>query len=746
MKSSRTAIPARRRLWFRWVAVLVVPLLVLGGLELALRIFGYGYPTSFFVPATVAGQRMWVENGRFGLRFFPKELVRRPPPTVMDVNKPSGAVRIFLLGESAALGDPHPAYGMGRYLQVLLRERYPGTQFEVISVAMTAINSHAILPIARECAGREGDVWVVYMGNNEMVGPFGAATVFGPKAPGRAMIRATLGLRSTRLGQALTDLGRAWAPVRHPSWGGMEMFLEQQVGVDDPSRGIVHGHFEANLEGLVRSGLKAGVGVVLSTVAVNLKDCAPFASAHGDQVIGQLAEDWRGHYQRGQELQLAGSWREALEAYAAAAAIDPRYAELAFREGICHEALGAHEAARHRFEAARDLDVLPFRADSAINAAVREVAAAHAGRGVRLVDADGVLSATGWIPGEESFYEHVHLTLAGNYWLARAFGAEIEPMLPERVRGTATPEWATAEICERRLGLTDWNREAVYGELMLRLSQAPFTHQLGHEARLERVRIERERLRSGLNAAHAAEALEVYQDAIRRSPGDHRLYANYAEFLTAVGRLEEAVAQWRRVESLLPHHHVAAFQLGKLRSRQGAYDEARSWLEQCLERQPGAVDAIVELGHLEARRKRPAEAIVHYRAALERQPWNGSLYLDLAEVQAAAGDRAVATESLRRAIALQPSLWRAHYYLGVELAEKEQIKEAESAFAEAARLNPGYALAHLNLGVAMIRQGRVLEAAERFQTTLRLDPENAKAREYLELLRSQLAAPAPAEE
>jgi tetratricopeptide (TPR) repeat protein len=717
--------------------MLAVPVLVLGGFELALRIVGYGYPTSYFVPGAVEGRQVLMENGRFGMRFFPRELVRRPPPTVMSEAKARGTVRIFLFGESAALGDPHPAYGMGRYLQVLLNERFPAATFEVVCTAMTAINSHAILPIAKECARYDGDVWLVYMGNNEMVGPFGASSVFGPKAPARWVVRANLGLRSTRLGQALTALGQAWAPSGRRSWGGMKMFLDQQVDPEDPVRGAVHENFRVNLEALVEAGLKSGANVILSTVASNLKDCAPFASVRREHVIGRLAEDWQSSYGEGQKWQEKGTWGEALRAYGKAASIDDGHAELVYRQAACHWALGEYEAARSGFEAARDLDALPFRADSVINATIRKVAAAHADDNVRLVDATAVLSERGGIPGEDQFYEHVHLTLEGNYILARAFGAEVEKVLPERVKRDAASEWATLEVCGRRLGLTDWNREAVCAELRVRLSQAPFSQQWGNEARLARIASEQERLRGQLNTGAAVEAIEIYRDAIRRAPEDHRLYANYAEFLTSVGQLDEAVAQWRRVETLLPHHHVAPFFLGKLRSRQGAYDEAKEALERCLARQPGAVDAMIELGHLETRRKRPAQAIVHYQEALARQPLNGSLYLDLAEAQAASGDRTQAVESLRQAVALDQSLWRAHYYLGVELAENEQVRAAEIAFAEAARLNPGFALAHLNWGVALVRQGRTNEATERFEATLKLDPTNAKAREYLDVLRSR---------
>ena len=97
------------------------------------------------------------------------------------MTKPPNTKRIFILGESAALGDPMPEFSFSRMLEKMLIERFPSNRFEVINVAVTAINSHVILPIARECARHEGDLWIVYMGNNEMVGPFGAGTVFVEK-------------------------------------------------------------------------------------------------------------------------------------------------------------------------------------------------------------------------------------------------------------------------------------------------------------------------------------------------------------------------------------------------------------------------------------------------------------------------------------------------------------------------------------------------------------------------------------
>jgi len=173
----------------RLLAMVFIPFFILGGIELGLRLAGYGYDTSFFRRIKIDGHDYFVPNEKFSYRFFPPAIARRTLPFRFAAEKATNSYRIFLFGESAAMGDPEPTYGMGRYLEVLLRERYPGTDFQVICVALTAIDSNTILPIARECARHQGDLWLIYMGNNEMVGPFGAETSYGLHAPSRDIIR-----------------------------------------------------------------------------------------------------------------------------------------------------------------------------------------------------------------------------------------------------------------------------------------------------------------------------------------------------------------------------------------------------------------------------------------------------------------------------------------------------------------------------------------------------------------------------
>ena len=125
-------------------------------IEAGLRLAHVGYPADFFLYDRIESRDVLVQNDQFSRRFFPRHLVRRPLSMAMSATKPADTIRIFVLGESAAMGDPDPAFSFSRILGVLLRERYPGTRFEVVNLAFTAINSHVILPIARECAQQGG--------------------------------------------------------------------------------------------------------------------------------------------------------------------------------------------------------------------------------------------------------------------------------------------------------------------------------------------------------------------------------------------------------------------------------------------------------------------------------------------------------------------------------------------------------------------------------------------------------------
>ena len=238
------------------------------------------------------------------------------------------------------------------------------------------------------------------------------------------------------------------------------MFKDQQLAYEDANRLQTYSNFTGNLEDILRSGRNAGVPIVLSTVGSSLKDCAPFASLHPATLDAAKKSEWDGLYNSGTNLEAAGNFGPALAIYQQAARIDPGYAELLFRIGTCQLALSNSPQALRSFEMARDYDALDFRADTRINQIIKDAATRHAHEGVHLVDAAEMLAqaSPGGIPGQELFYEHVHLNFAGNYLLARAFAQQIAPLLPAQIAAHAKADWASAEFCDHRLAVSPWDR------------------------------------------------------------------------------------------------------------------------------------------------------------------------------------------------------------------------------------------------------------------------------------------------
>ncbi len=134
------------RLWlFRIIALTVIPTLLFLLLEITLRVVGYGFPAAATVKCELDGKDAYCNNIKFGWRFFPRNISRDSVPFIFPADKPHDTYRIFILGASAAQGVPDSAFCFGRFLQVMLRQRYPQVNFEVINIAMAAINSHVVM-------------------------------------------------------------------------------------------------------------------------------------------------------------------------------------------------------------------------------------------------------------------------------------------------------------------------------------------------------------------------------------------------------------------------------------------------------------------------------------------------------------------------------------------------------------------------------------------------------------------------
>jgi tetratricopeptide (TPR) repeat protein len=578
-----------RQLWImRLMAATLVPLFFLGLLEVSLRLAGYGYSTDFFVPSEINGEDFLIPNRKFTHQFFPPALARAPLPMRIAAQKPEGTYRIFLFGESAAYGDPDPSFGMGRFLEALLETRYPETDFEVVCVAITAINSHVILPIARDCAKRDGDMWVIYMGNNEMVGPFGAGTVFGEKAPGLTFVRTSLLLKSTRIGQLIADMiASARGGTGEPdAWGGIEMFSQNQLRHDDPARLKAYENFRGNLESILKEGEKAGVPVVLSTVGSNLRDCSPFSSLHRVGLGQDDLDFWDELFQKGIELEEAGSFQSALDQYLQAAAIDKEFAELQFRIGKCYLEVDEEGLAGEAFRLARDFDTLAVRADTKINQIILDVINEYEGDSFLGVDAEMGLThqEPDGIPGKELFYEHVHFTLEGNYRIARIIADKLCENVPVWIRQNPVVVSSEEEYvkCVQQLAITLWDQKRVWDVALGRISVEPFTSQSSHLSNAQYCKDRMSEVDSRTTPSSPARDRQLYVNALRKNPDDTLIRWNYAQFFEMIGSLPEAIVQGKELCDRLPHAPWPHYFVGSVLAREGRLVEAVDYLQAAL--------------------------------------------------------------------------------------------------------------------------------------------------------------------
>ena len=717
-----------------------MPLLLLGSLEIALRIGGYGYSTAFFKKLKIGNEDYLVQNDDFGLRFFPKEIARNPGVLRMKAKKPEATIRIFIFGESVAMGDPEPAYGASRYLEVLLRERFPAANFEVVNVAFTAINSHVILPIARECARYEGDVWLVYMGNNEMVGPFGAATVFGLQAPPMPLVKFVTAIQKTRVGQLLMAAARKFhgSAAKSPSWGGMQMFLENQVAPDNPRKEIVYRNFKTNLRGILQAGINTKAKIILNTVAVNLKDSPPFASMLRSNLPAGDSEKFDDLLAKARARESQHDFAQAAKFYEEATKLQPQFAEGQYHLAECFLALTNLSAARDQFQSSCDNDALPFRADTRINTTIRETARQFSTPDLVLLDTPEILRTNNPanVCGEETFYEHVHFNFAGNYQLGRAWAGEVEKLLPPAATAKKAAEWASRDDCDRQLGLTDWNRAFVLQSVIRRFQQPPLSSQSNNAERLATLQNDEKEFRRHMTLANASGTRKVYLAAIDRAPEDFSLRENYANFLEAIGDWKDAVAQWRLIHDLIPHDFLPFFQLGRMLDRLGQHTEAKISLEKAVSVRPSLAEGWFELGKINAAQNDFPGALLAFDHALDLRPKDSLYCAYKAKALSKLGKNAEALKLFREAVELNPANWEAHIAFADELANAGESVEAAREYETVTHLKPDFAMAYLNLGVMLVKLGRPLEGAAKFEQVLRLEPNNATARDYLQRVRA----------
>lgn len=717
-ESVKTAIPEpplplkknfRKTILFTFLASILTPLIVFLAMETGMRSTGYGYRTSFFLKQEIAQRSVYVNNPEYELRFCPKFLLRKSNPFVMPLTKEKNTIRIFILGSSAALGDPNPSFGFGRILEKMLHARYPQIRFEIINTAMTAINSHAVLPIASECLTKQPDLFVLYMGNNEVAGPFGAGSVVTPYASNLFFIRAQLSLLNWKVGQWIQNLtDRPDSNAAQPQQGkDMEVFSEKNyVRFDDPRLQNVYSHFQSNLDAIVSECVKAGVPLLICTLGTNLKDFPPLASLHDPQLSGDRLNTWNALYQKGIEAENEKRFSDATDFFLHAETIDARYAELNYRLGRCALQQENYQAAKEYFLRARDMDAFRFRADTEINRILRTSASNRETTRIYSVDVENILEASSenQIPGGDLFYKHVYLTFHGNYLVARSLLDAIESALPESSLPEPRADILTERDAKERLAYTLWDRYQSLKAIVLQTSAYPFTEQIDHAEHLQQMKAETGAMEKIMTFHLIHQHKSQYQKALDESPSDWQLHYNFGRLLMAAKFQIEAVTQFTIVTQSIPHHPEAFFDLGVAYLESGDYKNAIEYFQQTLTMQPDYIDADYNIAISLSKLDKNDEALQKYQQIVQRDPVYENAY----------------------------------YQMGSIRFQKQEWDLAEQDFAKVVELNPQSNDALISIGLIQGKRGDFQKALEWFEKAQTNNPDDPTIQRYVRAAQQKL--------
>jgi tetratricopeptide (TPR) repeat protein len=557
---------------------LLLPLLLLGAAEGALRLAGIGALEPLFVPVARAPGFLQ-PNPEAIRRFFPDP--RDAPDVSIDTtwfpaSKAPGTVRIFVQGESSAAGFPYGRWASpAALLQQRLQRMYPDRRIEVINTGMAAVTSYVLLDFADEIIAAQADAVVIYTGHNEYLGIGGVgSTLVAARSPMLARFVSRLRrlhlYRSLERGLGALDGGAS--PDRGDGTLMARVVADRSIAFGSPAyrRGVEQ--FRGNLERLLAKYAAAGVPVFIGTLASNERDQTPFAGGE---------------------------------------------ARARFEQARDFESAGDHAAAREAYREARDLDELRFRAPGEFNEVIREAAA---GTGATVVDVQAALASASrhGIVGAELMLEHVHPNVEGYFRLATAY-------VPALTRLLGPPAVTVDDTTARReLPVTEVDR--LHGDYRLAVlkSDWPFVAERkpttlpGATNRIEAIA---QRWFTGqidwLPAMQ--EALVAYQEQ-----------GNSAEAARVAVNLAEALVNGAE----------AQLTAGRLLLRNGEAARGEFYLHRAIALDDTRIEPLLSLAQAQFVQGRVRDSIVTLEAALARQPDDERAQYWLGEMRREAGNGA----------------------------------------------------------------------------------------------------------
>jgi tetratricopeptide (TPR) repeat protein len=424
-KYSSLKKPSKKKIiLFKGISIILVPLIILGLIELGLRLFHYGNNLNLFIEYKDNSDYL-VFNPDASKRYFTdQDIATVGNSEIFKKKKDSNTIRIFVLGESTTIGYPYFHNGsFHRWLQYRLMHNYPDKNFEIISLSLTAVNSYTVLGFAKDVVNYEPDAVLIYTGHNEFYGALGVASTQSIGS-NRTLVNLVLKLRELKLVQLITRIfSKAGALHGTDNTGGGEsrmqlMAAKQEIPYQSDLYGKGVEQFKDNMNEVFNLFSQHQIPVFVSNLVSNDKDLKPFIS-FDDSRVNNAA--FKKNYQLGikafnsKDLNTAITClTEANEQYNGSATCNYYLARAYFAQGD-------FDKAKAYFAKASDLDGLRFRAPQEFNTILKSLSLNYSD--VHIVDTKQAFESFSdhQIIGDQLILDHVHPNLKGYAIMSDAF-------------------------------------------------------------------------------------------------------------------------------------------------------------------------------------------------------------------------------------------------------------------------------------------------------------------------------------
>lgn len=190
------------------------------------------------------------------------------------------------------------------------------------------------------------------------------------------------------------------------------------------------------------------------------------------------------------------------------------------------------------------------------------------------------------------------------------------------------------------------------------------------------------------------DGLTLWQDTIKKSPGDYLVLNNMGSTYKELGRYDEAEKLFKMAISAKPDYHAPYFNLSNLYDIYGDSDKALFFILKALELNPDDFKTNINLGNIYRGRKELLNAESAYR----------------------------------RAISIKPDVPEGYYNLAI-FYEKEKglIDEADKLYKTSIQKDRNFIKSFNNLGNIYIKAGDFDKALFYFEKSLEIDRKNVKA-------------------